>query len=96
MTFMHCIILYHYYSEVISCGINEIATVWQPALYKLSHKLESLLGTIIPTYMCVKALPRVCTGNTARGGVSRGKYSTRRSRVLYLPRDTPECCIFRT
>ena len=47
-------------------------------------------------YMCVKALPRVCTGNTARGGVSRGKYSTRRSRVLYLPRDTPECCIFRT
>jgi len=33
---------------------------------------------------------------TARGGVSRGSYSTRRSRVLYEPRDTPRVLYFRT
>ena len=43
-----------------------------------------------------KALPRVCMGNTARGGVMRDKYSMRRSQVLYLSRDTPKCCISHT
>ena len=33
--------------------------------------------------MLLKALPRVCTENTLREGLSRDKYSTRRSRVLY-------------
>ena len=47
-------------------------------------------------YVLVKAPPRVCMKNKARGGVSRDKYSTRRSRVLYLSRDTPECFIFHT
>ena len=46
------------------------------------------------TYVILKALPRVCTGNTARGGVSRDKYSTRQSRVLYLSRDTPPVLYF--
>ena len=32
--------------------------------------------------------------NTARGGVSRDKYSTRRSRVLYLSRDTSPSAVF--
>ena len=35
-----------------------------------------------------------CTENTARGGVSRDKYSTRRSRVLYLSRDMPPSAVF--
>ena len=39
-------------------------------------------------YILLKALPRVCMENTARGGVLRDKYSMRRSRVLYLSRDT--------
>ena len=42
-------------------------------------------GIFVPLAKCssiwysFKALPRVCTGNTytARGGASRGKYSTR-------------------
>ena len=46
-------------------------------------------------YILLKALPRVCMENTARGGVSRDKYSTRRSRVLYLSRDTsPSTVLF--
>ena len=32
--------------------------------------------------------------NTARGGVPSDKYSMRRSRVLYLSRDTPPSAIF--
>ena len=43
--------------------------------------------------MLLKALLQVCTGNTAQGGMLRDKYSMRRSRVLYLSQDTPECCI---
>ena len=46
------------------------------------------------TFMLLKALPRVCTENTARGGMSRDKYSTRRSRVLYLSRDTSPSAVF--
>ena len=42
----------------------------------------------------LKALPRVCTENTARGGMSRDKYSTRRSRALYLSRDMPPSAVF--
>ena len=35
--------------------------------------------------------------NTARGVGASGKYSTRHSRVLYLPRDpTPSAVFFRT
>ena len=45
-------------------------------------------------YILLKALPRVCMENTARGGVSRDKYSTRRSRVLYLSRDTSPSAVF--
>ena len=45
-------------------------------------------------YVLVKAPPRVCMKNKARGGVSRDKYSTRRSRVLYLSRDTPRVLYF--
>ena len=56
-------------------------------IYHVHLELQSL-------HMCVKALPRVCLGNTARGGVSRGKYSTRHSRVLYLPRDSPRVLYF--
>ena len=37
---------------------------------------------------------KCCTENTARGGVSRDKYSTRRSRVLYLSRDMPPSAVF--
>ena len=44
--------------------------------------------------VCIKAPPRVCMKNTAQGGVSRDKYSTRRSRVLYLSRDTPRVLYF--
>ena len=40
-------------------------------------------------YVLVKALPQVCMKNKTRGGMSRDKYSTRRSRVLYLSGDTP-------
>ena len=32
--------------------------------------------------------------NTARGGVSRDKYSTKQSRVLYLSRDTSPSAVF--
>ena len=45
-------------------------------------------------YVLVKAPPRVCMKNKARGGVSRDKYSTRQSRVLYLSRDTPRVLYF--
>ena len=45
-------------------------------------------------YILLKALPQVCMENTARGGVSRDKYSTRRSRVLYLSRDTSPSAVF--
>ena len=45
-------------------------------------------------YVLVKAPPRVCMKNKARGGVSRDKYSMRRSRVLYLSRDTPRVLYF--
>ena len=45
-------------------------------------------------YILLKALPRVCMENTARGGVLRDKYSTRRSRVLYLSRDTSPSAVF--
>jgi len=38
-------------------------------------------------YVIVKAPPHVCMENTARGGVLRYSYSTRRSRVLYDSRD---------
>ena len=48
----------------------------------------------IYVYVLVKAPPRVCMKNKARGGVSRDKYSTRRSRVLYLSRDTPRVLYF--
>ena len=51
---------------------------------------------IIYIYMCVldKAPRRVCIENIALGDVSRDKYSTRRSRVLYLSLDTPPRAIF--
>ena len=45
-------------------------------------------------YILLKALPQVCMENTARGGVSRDKYSTRQSRVLYLSRDTSLSAVF--
>ena len=45
-------------------------------------------------YILLKALPRVCMENTARGGMSRDKYSRRQSRVLYLPRDTSPSAVF--
>ena len=45
-------------------------------------------------YILLKALPRVCMENTVRGGVSRDNYDTRRSRVLYLSRDTSPILYF--
>ena len=36
----------------------------------------------------------VCTENTALGGVSRDKYSTRLRLVLYLSLDTPPRAVF--
>ena len=42
----------------------------------------------------LKALLRVCMENTARGGVSRNKYSTRQSRVLCLSRDMSPSAVF--
>ena len=45
-------------------------------------------------HILLKALPRVCMENIARGGVSRDKYSTRQSRVLYLSRDTSPSAVF--
>ena len=61
-------------------------------------KMDSTLNTqtyySIYIYILLKALPRVCMENTARGGVSRDKYSTRRSRVLYLSRDTSPSAVF--
>ena len=47
------------------------------------------------TYVYIKALLHVCMKITARGGMSRDKYSTRQSRVLYLSQDTdPPSAIF--
>ena len=56
--------------------------------YTVGDKIETIL------YILLKALPQVCTENTARGGVSRDKYSTRQSRVLYLSRDTSSSAVF--
>jgi len=39
-------------------------------------------------YVIVNALLHMCMEKTARGGVSRDLYSTRRSRVLYDSRDS--------
>ena len=44
-----------------------------------------LYRTIDNTYVIVKALPCVCTENTAQEGVLRGQYNTRQSGMLYLP-----------
>ena len=41
----------------------------------------------IVNYILLTALLRVCMENTARGGMSRDKYSMRRNRVLYLSQD---------
>ena len=49
---------------------------------------------VLVLYILLKALPRVCMENTARGGMSRDKYSRRRSRVLYLSRDTSPSAVF--
>ena len=45
-------------------------------------------------YILLKALPRVCTENTARGGMSTDKYSMRQSQVLYLSQDTSLSAVF--
>ena len=37
---------------------------------------------------------KCCTKNTAQGGVSKDKYSTRQSQVLYLPWDMPSSALF--
>ena len=57
------------------------------------HYIYNTLYTTVH-YILLKALPRVCMENTALGGVSRDKYSTRRSRVLYLSRDTSPSAVF--
>ena len=48
-------------------------------LVKIHHPVEALYRFKKERYILLRALPRVCTENTARGGVSRDKYSTRRS-----------------
>jgi len=45
-------------------------------------------------YVIVKALPCVSMENTARGGVLRDSYSTRRNRVLYDSQDTHPSAVF--
>ena len=59
-----------------------------------NNKLKSVKGAIGVLYILLKALPRICMENTARGGVSRDKYKMRQSRVLYLSRDTSPSAVF--
>ena len=56
------------------------------------HRMTSYVYIHIHTLL--KVLPWVCTENTPWGCVLRDKYSTRRSQVLYLFRDTPLSALF--
>ena len=56
--------------------------------------IQYVFGDNINNYVLVKA-PRKCVWKIQHeGGVSRDKYSTRRSRVLYLSRGTPRVLYF--
>ena len=47
-------------------------------------------------YILLKALPRVCMENTARGGVSREIQHEAKPSAVFISRHVPECCIFGT
>ena len=45
-------------------------------------------------YVLVKALQRVCTENTAQGGVSRQIQNEVQLSAVFVLRNAPDCCIF--
>ena len=56
----------------------------------------TIYGKIIILYILLKALPWVRTENTVWEGVSKDKYNTRQSRVLYWSQDMLSSVFFRT